>query len=782
MMFPYPSAEGLHVGNCFAFIGADVYARYMKMQGYDVFEPMGFDAFGIHSENYALKVGEHPAVVTRRSIRNFKENQLSRLGNMFDWEHSINTTDPEYYRWTQWLFLQFFKHGLAERRPGWVNWCPDCKTVLADSQVEDGFCERHEETPVVRKRLTQWFLRITDFADRLLTNLDHLDWDEEVVKVQRNKIGKSAGAIVMFGLEDGTSLDIFTTRPDTLWGVTFVVLSPEHPAVEKLTSPEQAGQVAQYQQDTRRQAASRQSEEPAELSGVFTGAWAVNPATKSKVPVYIADFVLEDYATGAIMGVPAHDERDYRFARAFDLPIIEVIAPNGVTQGDQGYAYTGEGLMMNSGQFNGTSTSESVEPVTAWLEKEGLGRRSVSYALRDWCVSRQRYWCPPIPLVHCDNCGIVPVPEDELPVLLPITDDYIPDGSGRSPLARNEDWVRTPCPQCGRKARRETDGTDNFLDSAWYFLRYPSANCHDRFVDAGTTGTWLPVDMYIGGREHAFGHLLYFRFVTMALSDMGHIQFDEPCVRMRGHGILTKRVRPDDPNSPRKKISKKNGNIVNPEEYLDRYGADAFRIGLMSFAPFSRGGGFTDRAFIGAARFVERVWNLSMKGPNETQPDHVTRLMHRTVKTVGEDLASLRYNTAIAGLMTCLNGLQETDSRSPWILATLAGLIAPFAPFVAEELWEQLGHDGPDATVFKERWPTFDEALTVSDSVVVPVQVNGTVRATLRVEKGSTRGVLKEAAFCHANIRRHVAGKPIAKVIVVPDKVVSIVVGKQPPE
>jgi len=704
-MFPYPSAEGLHVGNCYAYIGTDIFARYMKMKGRTVFEPMGFDAFGIHSENYALTVGRHPAEVTKECIHNYRENQLKRLGAMFDWSHSLSTTDPEYYRWTQWLFLQFFKRGLAVRKPGRVNWCPECKTVLADSQVDNGFCERHEDTPVTQKKLVQWFFRITEYAQRLLENLDKLDWDPAVVAVQRKKIGRSKGATVTFHFGDGTPLEIFTTRPDTLWGVSFIVLAPEHPEVDKVTTADQTAAVREYQEKTRYKSAFQRTQKVTDVEGVFTGAQAVNPVNGEKVPVFIADYVLEDYATGAIMGVPAHDKRDFQFAMAAGLPVVRVIVPDDPTTADGDRPYFGGGRMVNSGPFDGISTTKSVDAVTSWLEENRFGRSSEVFALRDWCVSRQRYWCPPIPLVHCDDCGIVPVREEDLPVLLPHTDDYIPDGSGKSPLARNEEWVRTDCPQCGKAARRETDGTDNFLDSAWYYLRYPSAGHQEGFVDDEVTRKWLPVDMYIGGREHAFGHLLYFRFVTMALHDMGYLPFEEPCKVLRGHGILTRRVDPEDPESPLKKISKKNGNVINPDDYFEKYGIDAFRLGLMYIAPFPRGGEFTDRPFKGCRRFVERTWRLVQAGTNEVETEKAVRTMRQTTTKVTRDIESLKYNTAIAHLMTCINVLAKEGARSQWLLETFVKLAAPFVPFVAEELWETLGHDGREASVFDEPWP-----------------------------------------------------------------------------
>jgi len=766
MMFPYPSAEGLHVGNCFAFIGSDIYGRYIKMTGKTVFEPMGFDAFGIHSENFALKVGKHPAKLTADNVRNFRENQLKRLGNMFDWTHSLDTTDPKYYRWTQWIFLQLYKNGLAERRTAPVNWCPACKTVLADSQVEDGFCERHSDVKVEQRELAQWFFLITRYAERLLNNLDHMDWPEIVTSVQRNKIGRSLGATVTFKLEDGTPFDIFTTRPDTLWGVTYMVFAPEHPMVEKMSSPDQRNAVLEYQEKARRKSSFERAELNKEKSGVFTGAYAINPVNDARIPIFIADYVLTDYGTGAIMAVPAHDQRDYEFAKLMKLPIIEVVAPDDKLQGDLGQAYSGPGSMVNSAGFDGTPEGEGIEKVTAWLESKGLGKGSINYRLRDWCVSRQRYWGPPIPMIYCDHCGIVPVPEDQLPVLLPESDDYIPDGSGRSPLARNEEWVKTSCPKCGGPARRETDVSDNFLDSAWYYMRYPNVGTDDKPFDPEITQKWLPVDMYIGGKEHSFGHLLYFRFITMALHDLGYLHFEEPVKSFRAHGIITK---------DGAKMSKSKGNVVNPDDFIRNLGADTFRLYLMFIGPFTLGGDFDDQGITGCRRFIERLFDLVNQGVNDIRPPAMVRLMHRTIKKVGEDIHTLSYNTAIAQLMTFLNELRSSGARDRELLETFVKLVAPFTPHLAEELWATLGHSGPHDSIFKEAWPVYDEAKMLEDSVTVVIQINGKLRADMNVPRGTDKDELEKMALANEKVTRYLEGE-VKKVIVVPDKLVNIVV------
>ncbi len=763
MMFPYPSAEGLHVGNCFAFIGTDIFGRYKKLQGFDLFEPIGFDAFGIHSENFALKKGIHPKTLTERNIHNFKENQLKRLGNHFDWAHCADTTQPEYYRWTQWIFLQLYKNGLCEQKEAPVNWCPECKTVLADSQVnDDGTCERHSDVKVEQRNLRQWFFKITKYAERLLSNLERIDWPEDVKQVQRNKIGRSLGATVTFHLEDGTPFEIFTTRPDTLWGVTYMVFAPEHELVEKLTTSEQAEAVREYQNQTRRKSSFERSELSNEKTGVFTGSYAINPASGAKVPIYIADYVLMGYGTGAIMAVPAHDQRDFEFAKKFGLPIVEVIAPDGVPQGIGDAAYHEEGVLINSGEFSGMNSKEALEKVTIWLEKAGKGKGSVNYRLRDWCVSRQRYWGPPIPIIYCEKCGTVTVPEKDLPVMLPESDDYIPDGSGRSPLARNTAWSQTTCPQCGGPALRDTDVTDNFLDSAWYFMRYPSTDCHDAFIDRNISDRWLPVDNYIGGREHSFGHLLYFRFINMVLHDLGYLRDEEPVRRFRAHGIITK---------DGAKMSKSKGNIVNPDEIINKFGADTFRLYLMFLGPYTLGGDWRDDGIMGCRRFVERVWDFVSQGFNDIMPPECERSMHRSIKKVTEDMEILQYNTAIAQLMTYMNDLRQFDARHPELIKTLLVLLAPLAPFVCEELWEQLGNSG---SIFKETWPVADPDKMVEDNVTVVIQVNGKLRSEIKVALNTPQAELEKLALADERAARYFEGL-VRKVIVVPNKLVNIV-------
>ncbi|NNM35018.1 MAG: leucine--tRNA ligase, partial [Gemmatimonadetes bacterium] len=588
MMFPYPSAEGLHVGNIYAFTGADIHGRYKRMVGHTVFEPIGFDAFGIHSENFALKVGTHPMELIPRNVANFTR-QLRRIGGMFDWKHTVDTTDPAYYKWTQWLFLQLFKAGLAEHKEAPVNWCPSCMTVLANEQVISGACERCG-TPVEQRRIKQWFFKITKYVERLLDNLDRIDWSETTLKAQRNWIGRSEGGELRFPIArqgDGgweatdDLVPVFTTRPDTVFGATYVVLAPEHPLVEAVTTPEAKAAVEDYQ--TRTAATDLVARQKADKTktGVFTGGHCINPATGEAIPVWIADYVLMEYGTGAIMAVPGHDERDFEFASALGLPIVRVVAGDG-EDGDtpltEAFTENQRGRLVNSGRYDGMDVPDAKAAIIRDLADRGLGELRVNYRLHDWCVSRQRYWGPPIPIIHCDACGAVPVPEEDLPVELPAVEDFRPDDSGISPLARVESWYRVPCPRCGATARRETDVSDNFLDNSWYFLRYPSTDFDDRPFDPEITRHWLPVNTYIGGNEHAVLHLLYSRFTTMALHDMGHLDFEEPYDRFRAHGLIIREGA---------KMSKSKGNVIVPDPIIEEYGADTFRLYLMFLGPFS---------------------------------------------------------------------------------------------------------------------------------------------------------------------------------------------------
>jgi leucyl-tRNA synthetase len=771
MMFPYPSAEGLHVGNMYAFTGADVHGRFMAMQGYDVFEPMGFDAFGIHSENFAIKMGVHPRIMTARNVARFRE-QLKRIGNRFDWSHEVDSTDPAYYRWTQWIFTKLFEAGLAERKRATVNWCPKDKTVLADEQVIAGRCERCG-TPVEQRSLESWFFTITRYADQLLADLEWIDWSEKIKVAQRNWIGRSEGAEIRFSAEtDGQTVEIpvFTTRPDTIYGVTFFALAPKHPLVDRLAAPEQRAEVRAYVERARRESAGERSSAERTKTGVPLGTTITNPVSGVRVPVWVADYVLTGYGTGAVMGVPAHDQRDFEFARAFGLPIVEVIRPAGASPGDPATweaAHTGAGVMVNSGPFDGLPSDAGGQRVTTWCEEHGVGRGAVRYRLRDWLISRQRYWGPPIPIVYCPEHGAVAVPEDQLPVLLPEVEDYLPTGTGNSPLAKVESFVNTTCPRCGGPARRETDVSDNFLDSAWYYLRYPSTSEDTRPWDPELTRKWLPVDSYIGGAEHSVLHLMYTRFICMALHDLGYLEFAEPFKRFRAHGILLKNGA---------KISKSKGNVVNPDAYITEYGADAFRLHLLFMGPYDQGIDFSDRGLGGVTRFLDRAWQLVTRHAttlaSSPPAPEARRALHRAIKRVTEDTAALKYNTAIAGLMEELNALEARSELHREEVETFLKLLALYAPYLAEELWERIGGS---YSIHQQPWPAYDPALLRTETVTLVVQVDGRVRDRIEAPAAAAEEEVTQLAQAAPNVARHLAGRAMRQVVYVPGRLLNIV-------
>jgi leucyl-tRNA synthetase len=799
MMFPYPSAEGLHVGNLFAFTGNDIYGRFQRLQGHTVFEPIGFDAFGIHSENYALKVGVHPADLIPRNIENFRR-QLKRAGLMVDWRHELSTIDPRYYKWTQWIFLELFERGLAYKRRAAVNWCPNDRTVLANEQVINGECERCG-AKVEQRFLEQWFFRITDYAARLLENLDRIDWSESTKTAQRNWIGRSDGAELVFRVQDllegagaatvgfnamattaeqsarAVEVRVFTTRPDTIFGATYLVLAPEHPLVPQVTADEQRADVDAYRAAAARQdLVSRKVNR--EKTGVFTGSYAVNPATGAPIPIWIADYVLMEYGTGAIMAVPGHDERDFEFARRFGLPIVRVVAPRSAPSAhvdsqhrdehpalEAPYVEVADAHLVNSGQFSGMTVADGAHAIVTWLAERGHATPIVNYRLHDWCISRQRYWGPPIPILYCADCGTVPVPREDLPVELPYVEDFKPDDTGVSPLARVESWYRVPCPRCGGSARRETDVSDTFLDSAWYFLRYPSTEFDDRPFDALRTEKWLPVNSYIGGNEHAVLHLLYARFITMVLHDAGHLDFEEPFTKFRAHGMIVR---------DGAKMSKSRGNVVIPDEYIERWGADTFRTYLMFLGPYEEGGDFRDQSIAGVRRFLDRLWASALGATRAGEPEPaVLRKLHQTIKKVGDDIPRLQYNTAVAAMMEYMNVLRAHE-RTPHVdeVLPLIQLLSPFAPHIAEELWERLGGAG---SLFDAGWPTFDPALAAEQLVTIAVQVNGKLRGTIQVPPGTTQDAALERALAEAAISRFVPGPP-QKVIYVSGRLLNIVV------
>jgi len=765
MMFPYPSAEGLHIGNVFTYTGVDIHGRFRAMQGHDVFEPFGYDAFGIHSENFALKQNVHPMTLIPANIARFRE-QMKRLGTRIDWSREVDTTDPQYYRWTQWLFVQLFKRGLAEKRLAPVNWCPSCKTVLANEQVIAGHCERCS-TEITHRDLAQWFLKITDYAERLHKNLDWIDWAEVVKTAQRNWIGRSEGLETSFPVEGSDErITFFTTRPDTIFGVTFMVLAPEHPLVARITTPEQRPAVEAYAAAAAHKTAVDRQQ--MERTGVFTGAHAHNSLSGERVPVWVGDYVLATVGAGAIMAVPAHDARDFDFARKYGLPVKVVVAPPGWSGAELTEAYTEPGAIVNSGEFDGMESSAAFDAIIARLEHEATGQRRVTYRLRDWLISRQRYWGTPIPIVHCDACGPQAVPEDQLPVELPYVEEFRPTGTDQSPLATVESFWRTTCPQCGGGARRETDVCDTFLDSSWYYLRYPSTEFDDRPFDAERTKKWLPVHTYIGGKEHSVLHLLYARFIAMALHDMGHLEFEEPFSKFRGNGLLILRGA---------KISKSRGNVVEPDDFYQSHGADTLRAYLMFSGRYEEGGDFSDQGIEGVSRFLHRVWDLAQRYAGQAQrdgdfPDEPQRLMHRTVQNVTRSLGGLQFNTAIAFLMEYVNALQQRPSLHADEVRTLLLLLAPFAPHITEELWEQIGGE---YSIHAAAWPEADAELAREREVTLAVQIDGKTRDTVLLPAGSDEAAATEAARQSPRVQRHLEGHRIVRAVYVRDRLLNFV-------
>ena len=950
MMFPYPSGEGLHVGNMYAFTGSDLYGRYQRMKDFDVFEPIGLDGFGIHSENYAIKLGKHPAEVAKKTEKNFYR-QLEATGNAYAWQNTLETYHSDYYHWTQWLFLQLYKKGLVERRKASVNWCPSCKTTLSDEQVIAGKCERCDNE-VKKRELEQWFFKITQYTDRLLKNLDRINWSERTKTAQKNWIGKSEGAEIKFRVHNSQSvIPTFTTRPDTIFGATFFVLAPESEWVEKLTSPENKESVSKYIARARKKTEIQRLFTEREKTGVFTGGYVVNPATEKRIPVWVADYVVMGYGTGAIMGVPAHDQRDWEFAQEHKIsikPVIKHVFKQSLRDKDheellirlldlskknkkkliigggwaadiyvgyrvrnhedldlyvpykeviwwkeemkkQGFVqkildpkkderyyvemskednhphylwvdfvgigtdkngkvfdmeegkkrvwkftekeavlkssfkgrnlfyftpevkkwftfkmrdkdvidlastglavYEGEGELINSGQFNGLLVKEGIKEITAWLEKKGLARKQTQYRLRDWCVSRQRYWGPPIPMIHCSKCGWQPVPEKDLPVKLPYLKNWKPLGTGVSPLAQARDWVKTKCPKCQGPAKRETDVSDTFLDSAWYFFRYTSTDKKGVAFDQKRVKKWLPVEMYIGGQEHAVLHLMYTRFLTMVLKDLGLIDFEEPFERFYAHGLLIK---------DGAKMSKSKGNVVIPDDYIQKFGADSLRCYLMFLGPFDQGGDFRDRGIAGMYRFLGRVWRLAnlfsegfpfgwdgkfVGGKRKYEDKDLEFMTHKTIKKVTEDIENLRYNTAIAAIMEFINFLYGGASgdvfSGPKTIKTvevLALLLAPFAPHLSEEIWVEILKK--PFSIHQQSWPKYEEKLIKEEKVMVIIQVNGKLRGQVTVKNGGggKQSVVESLAKKEANVAKYLEKKKIKKVVFVPGKLINFVI------
>lgn len=772
MMFPYPSAEGLHVGNMYAFTGSDIWGRFHRMQGLDVFEPMGLDGFGIHSENYAIKIGEHIRDVSKRTEKHFYE-QLMMTGNQYDWTRRVETYKPNYYKWTQWLFLQMYKNGLAYRKKATVNWCPSCKTVLSDEQVISGKCERCS-TETGTRDVEQWFWRITDYAERLLKNLEWINWSEEVKIGQKNWIGKSIGIDITYKVE-GMKEEIvcFTSYPETNFGATFVVLAPEYPGVLKITKKEHLEEVKQYIQEAKKKSDIERIAEGKKKTGVFTGRYCINNLTGYKMPIYVTDFVLAHVGTGAVVGVPGHDLRDFQFAKEFDLEVIRVMKTydGDGSKIDSEKKVNHEGIMVNSEFLDGSDHKEARKKVMDYIEKKGWGKKTVNYKLRDWCISRQRYWGAPIPMINCQKCGWQPVSEVDLPVLLPDIPkfkDVLPDGSGKGPLARQESFVKTKCPKCKGNAQRETDVMDPFVDSSWYYLRYPSTDFDNVSFDKKRTKKWLPVEMYIGGKEHTVLHLLYSRFVTMALHDFGILDFEEPFERFFAHGLLIKEGA---------KMSKSKGNIVNPDEYIGKYGADAVRMYLMFLGDFEQGGDWRDTGMKGMYKFVKRVWQVFDDLVKEGKGVQDLSMVHKTIHEVEKDIERLSFNTAIAKIMELVNWYklkknEFTKKQRKEVLESLCLLLAPFAPHISEELWERLGNE---YSIHKNRWPSFDEKLIKEKEITVAVQINGKLRDTLKVRSGASKDEVEDLAKRSQKVQKYAKGK-VKKVIFVKDRIINFVV------
>jgi len=778
VMFPYTSGD-IHIGHWYNFSPADTHARYKRMRGYNVLEPIGFDAFGLPAEEAAISRGIHPFTWTKANIERM-EGQLKTIGAMYDWSREVATCLPEYYRWNQWFFLKFLERGLAYRAKAPANWCPHCQTVLANEQVIDGRCERCD-TVVTRRDLEQWFFRITQYADDLLDSLEDIEWPERVKTMQRNWIGKSHG--VEFKLQvaghDDLEIPVYTTRVDTVFGMTYVVLAPEHPLVDVLVSADHVAEVRDYQEQARHVSEIERLSTEREKTGVFIGAEAINPANGERVPIWVADYVLATYGTGAIMAVPAHDERDFEFARKFGLLIREVIRPPDAEPDDGSElvaAYVEPGTMVRSAQFTGIPSEQGKEAVADWFGQTGVGVRKVNYRIRDWLISRQRYWGTPIPVVYCDKDGIVPVPEDDLPVLLPEDAEFRP--TGQSPLTYHEAFVNTTCPRCGGPARRETDTMDTFVDSSWYMLRYCSPHLSDAPFDRKAVDQWLPVDQYIGGVEHAVMHLLYARFFVKALRDMGLISFGEPFKRLFNQGII---LGPDG-----QRMSKSHGNVVNPDDYVLRLGADAVRCYLMFIGPWDSGGPWNAQGISGVESFLNRLWTIVEEGPRANGPadngpgdEEALRLVHKTTKRVTDDVERFRYNTMLAALMEATNGLMRLRgrvSRRIWrdVSERLTLLIAPSAPHLAEELWHRLGHD---ESVHLQAWPDYNEELTVDRQITLVIQVNGKVRDRIDVPADISEEEARRLASESPKVQQHLDGGTVRQVVYVPGRLVNIVAG-----
>jgi leucyl-tRNA synthetase len=800
-MFPYPSGSGLHVGHCEGYTATDIITRFKRMQGWNVLHPMGWDAFGLPAENYAIKTGIHPSITTENAVSNFKK-QINSVGFAYDWDREINTTDPKYFKWTQWIFLKLYKMGLAYEGVMPINWCPSCKTGLANEEVTGGKCERCG-TQVERKDLRQWILRITKYADRLLEDLSEVDWPESTLMMQRNWIGRSEGAEVCFkvagGVANGEEIKVFTTRPDTLFGATYLVLAPEHPLVEKITIDSQRALVEQYKLSARKKSDLERTELAKDKTGVFTGGYAINPVNNVKTPVWIADYVLSGYGTGAIMAVPAHDQRDYEFAAKYSIPVIQVVKPSDGSVPEEGKAFADEGISINSGFISGLSTADAKKKMNEFLEREGVGKGTVSYRLRDWIFSRQRYWGEPIPIVHCPKCGTVPVPEDQLPVKLPEVERYEPSGTGESPLAGIPEWLNTTCPSCGGAAKRETNTMPQWAGSCWYYLRYLDSTNDKEPWSKESEKQWMNVDLYVGGAEHAVLHLLYSRFWHKVLFDLGYVTTKEPFKKLRHQGTVLAATYKDQSGKYYEfgdiefkgdvPLSKKNGEVlkaeiekmaksklngVNPDDVIASHGADVLRLYEMFMGEFELPKPWDPRAIEGCSRFLKRVWRLvdEYDASKQAAGDPLLKLRHKTIKKVTNDIESMKFNTAIASMMEYINELYSTGATRDDLVA-LVKLLGPYAPHIADEMWEKLGEKG---FLVQAAWPSWDESNTIDSVITIVVQVNGKLRGDFQAERNMSKDDLEKTALNLEKVKPMIEGKSVKKIIVVPGKLVNIVV------
>ncbi len=767
-MFPYPSGAGLHVGHPEGYTATDILSRFKRMQGYNVLHPMGWDAFGLPAEQYALDTGNDPAEFTAKNIATFKR-QIQELGFSYDWDREINTTDPEYYKWTQWIFIQLYKKGLAYVDEVAVNWCPALGTVLANEEVIDGKSERGGH-PVERRPMKQWMLKITAYADRLIDDLEEVDWPESIKDMQRNWIGRSEGAEVTFAIDGSDqNFTVFTTRPDTLFGATYCVLAPEHKLVEQITTAEQRQAVEAYLEKVKMKSDLERTDLAKEKTGVFTGAYVVNPINGKKAPIWIADYVLVSYGTGAIMAVPAHDERDYEFATAFGLDIVPVLEGGDISK----EAFTGDGQHINSEFLNGLNKEDGIAKAIEWLEQKGVGEKKISYRLRDWLFSRQRYWGEPIPMIHWEDGTITPVPESELPLVLPKTDNIRPSGTGESPLANIAEWVNVVDPETGKKGRRETNTMPQWAGSSWYFLRYIDPTNTEAIADPELLKRWLPVDIYIGGAEHAVLHLLYARFWHKVLYDLGVVHTKEPFHKLFNQGMIL--------GEGNEKMSKSKGNVVNPDEIISSHGADTLRLYEMFMGPLEASVAWSTNGLDGARRFLDRIWRLfvneedgAISSKIQVSNDQtLEKAYHQTVKKVTEDYEGIRFNTAISQMMVFINDCYKADVIPAEYAEGFVKMLAPMAPHIAEELWQLLGHD---STLSYEQWPTYDETKLVDDEVEIAVQVAGKVRAKIVVAKDASKEDIEKVALADEKVQEYMAGKNLVKIIVIPSKLVNIVV------